>query len=290
MNATADRALGWAASLFLHTALFGALAWAGLHASAGTEQETVAAGPVSTRLEDPPPRPPPPPSSGARPARTDAPPVSPAPVAPPRAAATPSAPAAPGRGAEFAGVTAPVARRVAFVVDASGSMVGAFAAIAQELSRSVEALDSSQEFFVLAFQSGRAIALPPARPAAARPGMGGYAEEWLTAVVRPSGTSSPLEAIQTALSAEPDVLFLLGSGAAPGRSFGIGCEALLEEIELLNGPVGAGGTRRTRIHAIECLGQDPEECLRRIARANGGEYRFLSGEDLGLLRQREQAP
>lgn len=188
-------------------------------------------------------------------------------------------------GATFAGLRATNARTLVYVVDASGSMIGSFRTVLDELSRSLSSLVPAQSFAVIFFQRNAAIAVPPAnrlvpvsRPATRQ------AVEWVRSNVVPAGRSNPVEAMTRALALRPDCVFLLSSNITGAGQFEIDREELLAVLDRLN-PVDPGsGSRRTRIHCIQFLDEDPLDTMRIIAERHGGEggYKFLDREELGL--------
>jgi len=188
-------------------------------------------------------------------------------------------------GATFAGLRATNARTLVYVVDASGSMIGSFRTVLDELSRSLTSLVPAQSFAVIFFQRNAAIPVPPAnrlvpvsRPATRQ------AVEWARSNVVPAGRSNPVEAMTRALALKPDCVFLLSSNITGAGQFEIDRDELLAVLDRLN-PIDPGsGSRRTRIHCIQFLDEDPLDTMRVIAERHGGEggYKFLDREELGL--------
>ncbi|MSR17681.1 MAG: hypothetical protein EXS00_00675 [Phycisphaerales bacterium] len=190
----------------------------------------------------------------------------------------------------FATATSQTARDIAYVIDASGSMVGAFAAVCAELNRSIEALDSNQEFLVVAFQSGRAIVVPPGRLVSAVEGAGETATAWLRDHIICSGGSDPSAALAAAFAAKPEVIFFLGSGAGTSGALDLGAAELCAQLDLLNPRSGGTGRRRTAVHIVECLEMSSDGVLPATARAQGGTYTFLDRNRLGLQPVKGQLP
>ncbi|MEM7227786.1 MAG: hypothetical protein AAF432_03125, partial [Planctomycetota bacterium] len=98
-------------------------------------------------------------------------------------------------GATFVGLTASNARRVVYVIDASGSMIRSFPIVLDELTRSLRGLSEEQSFGVVFFQKNDAIVVPPT--ARLRTGGAGQADtvrEWIDANVIPVGRSNPMAA------------------------------------------------------------------------------------------------
>lgn len=186
----------------------------------------------------------------------------------------------------FAGLRATNARSVVFVVDASGSMIGAFRTVVDELARSLSALVPSQSYAVIFFQRNAALAVPPANrlvPVSRR--AIDETMQWIRSSVVPSGRSNPLEALQRALSLRPDCVFLLSCNITGTGQFEIDQRTLLDTLDRLNPIERSTGRRRSVIQSIQFLDEDPLETMRIIADRHGGggrAFKFLSRAELGL--------
>lgn len=196
------------------------------------------------------------------------------------------APLASGRqGATFAGLVAGNATKVAYVVDASGSMVGSFPEIVDEVERSISRLEPSQQFTVICFRRDGAVA--PKDNAALRPASNAErsaAISWLRRDVIPSGRSSPIEALSLALRSGADCIFLLSTTVTgPGR-YELDQRSMLALLERLNPADPSTGRRRATIQCIQFLEEDPGRTLEAVAARHFGEggYRFISRVDAGL--------
>ncbi len=187
--------------------------------------------------------------------------------------------------ATFAGLRATNARTIVYVVDASGSMIGSFRTVLDELSRSLAGLVPAQSFAIIFFQRNLAIAVPPAnRLVPVSRSAAQQALEWAQKNVIPSGRSNPVEAITRALALRPDCIFLLSSNITGAGQFEIDRNDLLATLDRLN-PVDSGsGRRRSQIQCIQFLDPDPLDTMRTIAERHGGEngYKFLDRDELGL--------
>lgn len=186
----------------------------------------------------------------------------------------------------FAGLRASNARSIVYVVDASGSMIGSFRTIVDELARSLSALVPAQSYAVIFFQRNAALAAPPAnrlRPVS-REGIG-ETLEWIRGTIVPAGRSNPLEALERALSLRPDCVFLLSCNITGTGQFELDQRTLLEALDRLNPIERSTGRRRATIQCIQFLDADPLDTMRRIAERHGGgdrAYKFLSRAELGL--------
>jgi hypothetical protein len=189
-----------------------------------------------------------------------------------------------GREVSFAGVRGGDVRRIAYVVDASGSMVGSLSLILDELERSLRGLSSDQQFVLLFFQRNEAVAAPPGDrfvPASAE--QIDRTLRWARQRIVPAGRSNPMKALESALRLRPDAIFLLSTSITGSGQFEIDQQELLRRLDRAN-PADGSGRRRSQIHCIQFLDPDPLDTLRRISGTHGGpgSYRFLSRAELGV--------
>lgn len=185
----------------------------------------------------------------------------------------------------FVGLSTTNARRIVYVIDASGSMIKALPIVLEELARSLDGLVPEQEFTVIFFTRNTATIVPPARrliPATAAEKQRVLA--WIAEHVIPAGRSNPLAAIQAALEHRPDVIFMLSENITGSGEFEIDQRDLLSLLDTLNPHDPRTGRRATRINCVQFLDPDPLQTLLRIAREHGGEdgYKFLDRSELGL--------
>lgn len=187
--------------------------------------------------------------------------------------------------ASFVGLTGSNARKIVYIVDASGSMIGTLPIIIEELARSIEALSADQEFAVVFFQRNDALTAPPGTRL-----MRATAEEklrvlqWARDTVIPAGRSNPVAAIEKGLSFKPDVIFLLSNNITGAGVFEIDQKDLLDLLDQLNPVDRTTGRRRTQIQCVQFLDPDPLDTLRKIAEIHGGPrgYKFLDRRELGI--------
>lgn len=175
--------------------------------------------------------------------------------------------------AEFFGTGASDAKRIVYIVDASGSSIALFPAIARELERSLLALNATQKATVIAARGRPARGDDPARGVTERaPGDGlvrattskaRAMARWFATGVTPSGRSDLLLAFREALELEPDAVFLVAippnaSTREPG---------FLDDLDRLN-PIDDRTGRRRTIIAVVCVGapayDDPLHDLSRL--------------------------
>jgi len=181
-------------------------------------------------------------------------------------------------GASFAGLVAGSATKVAYVVDASGSMVGRFPAIVDEVERSLMRLEPTQRFTVICFRKDGAVAFEgdPSLRAASRDARAA-AVRWLRERVVPAGRSSPLEALSMALGSGADCVFLLSTTRTGDGSHELDRDSMLALVDRLNPRDPASGRRRASIQCIQFLEPDPGATLEAIAAEHFGVggFRFI---------------
>lgn len=185
--------------------------------------------------------------------------------------------------ATFAGLRASNATRVVYVVDASGSMIGALPVVIEELARSLRSMTPQQEFAIIFFQRNEAVPVPPrGQLTPARPAEQARAIGWIRENVLPRGRSNPLTAMEAALRLRPDVVFLLSNTITGSGEFEINRDQLLNLLDELNPVDRLTGRRRTQIKCIQFLEEDPLQTLRLIAEAHGGPdgFRFIPRKEL----------
>lgn len=173
-----------------------------------------------------------------------------------------------GGSAEFFGAGGAVqgVRHVVYVVDRSGSMLDTFHLVKVELKRSISNLRRSQKFHVIFFNSGDPLENPPQRLVNA---IASIKEQFFSFLetVQPGGSTKPERAMKRALALEPDILYLLSDGI----SFDSDLPAKLNDWNR---------ERKTRIFTIAYLDQEGRGILETIAREHGGEFKFISENDL----------
>lgn len=172
-----------------------------------------------------------------------------------------------GGGPEFFGLggTARGARRIVYVVDRSGSMLGIFDIVRRELKRSVSKLRRSQRFHVILFNSRAPLENPPRRLVSAIQAHKKKLFAFLDNIM-PDGGTDPGPAMRLAFSAEPDLIYFLTDGQFDDK--------LLAQLDAWN------KNRRTRIFTIAFFGAGGADLLEQIAREHKGEFRFVSEDEL----------
>lgn len=191
---------------------------------------------------------------------------------------------------DFVGLRASNARRIVYVVDASGSLVGSFPQVLEELRRSLMKLDPRQSFGVIFIQRGDALTVPPGgalQPAT--PERLSEAMQWIESKVMPTGRSNPVAALEAAMALKPEIVFLLSADITGAGEFEMSEKALLDVVDRLNPRDASTGRRAVRIECVQFLDPDPVGTLERLAREHGGAdgYRYLGRAELGLEPPKE---
>jgi hypothetical protein len=182
------------------------------------------------------------------------------------------------------------ARRVVFLIDATGSLIDTLPFVIEELKRAIQRLSPQQEFTVIFFrgenvfdQSVIEVPVPaPGWKSATRQVKASVAD-WIdlgAGNVEPGGKATPVEAVERALNYEPDLVVLLSDDITGSGPTAIDQQQLLEKIEELS----AG---RVRINTIQFLYRDPlaeapgkEGTMKLIAERTGGRHKFVDQEEL----------
>lgn len=179
-----------------------------------------------------------------------------------------------------------VADKIVYVVDFSGSIIVAVDDLKRELKRSIGQLNPSQSFNVIIFYSSGGGVDERVQTESFRSKLEPATEDnrraFFTWIDRkaPRGVTEPLEAMRRALALDPEAVFLFSDGffddsivgeitRANRRTRAMVCclvfdEQLLEDTSGL-APRETDGSRR----------------LQRIAEANDGKFKIVTGKDLG---------
>ena len=176
------------------------------------------------------------------------------------------------KGVGYFGIRDETATKVVYVIDASGSMTSynAMQVAKGALLSSLQALDERQQFLLIFYDDKpRAIHLHNEPKATLVPAtdLNKTLARHQIAGIQPGSGTDHLPALKLALQMNPDTIFFLTDALDPPL-----WPQDLEQIKNLNGG-------RVHIHSIE-FGQGPEldgdhgNFLRKLARQNGGTYRY----------------
>jgi hypothetical protein len=184
------------------------------------------------------------------------------------------------------GLDAVSAKRIVYVVDASGSMLLHLSTVLEELERSLRTLHPKQEFGIIFFQQEKSIVVPPRKSLVAANAKNiTSAMEWVntSGKVVPSGGSNPITAMKTAMKLKPDVIYLLSENITGAGRYEVPVSDLLKSLDELNPIDERNGLRRVQINCIAYLTQDPQHTMQRIAEIHGGDdgYTFIERGRVG---------
>ncbi|MBN1514384.1 MAG: VWA domain-containing protein [Phycisphaerae bacterium] len=161
------------------------------------------------------------------------------------------------------------ARRIVYVVDCSGSMLELMESVKAELKRSLKGLRRSQRFHVIFYNDGPPIENPPKKLIIATAVNKEAAFGFIDRNVQAGGGTDPIPAVRRAFSVKPDLVYFLSDGEIPMGD---------DLVRLINEDLNAD--QAARVFTIAFVNPAGAELLEKIARANRGEFRYVSEHDL----------
>jgi len=180
------------------------------------------------------------------------------------------------------------AKRISFIIDASGSLIDTLPFVMSELKTSINGLSEQQAFTVVFFgDGGKVIEVPPPGLKPVTSETRANAFKWMELEegnVVPGGTAGhgPLDALKRVLNYKPDLVFLLSDNITGQGRYEITQSTLRTEIKNAN-------KNKTKINTIQFLYPDPltrikgmRPTLEVISQDSGGLYKFVSGRELGI--------
>ena len=176
------------------------------------------------------------------------------------------------------------AKRIAYLIDASGSLLDSLPFVVEELKRSINELSDRQTFTVIFFQGEGALEVPPKGMKRADVDMKRQVIEWIdtgSGHIVPTGRSNPVSALKLALSYNPQLVFLLSDNITGQGQYELHQQRLLSEIRKSN-------TTNAKINTIQFLYPDPlvevglKPTLQMVSESTGGIYKFVDGRELGI--------
>ncbi len=206
-----------------------------------------------------------------------------APPAPLNAAAN-----TPQLSASFVGSRGGNARKIVFLIDASGSLVDTLPFVLNELKNSIRKLSEQQSFTVIFFGNfeGKEFReVPPGGLQRANAANKQKVMQWIDLDNRNIyvfGSGDPTPALQQALAYKPDLVFLLSDDITGTKQYAVDRRRLIDSIKTVREKMGAN----TKINTIQFLYKDPAEqwgergTLELIALETGGRYTFVSEQEL----------
>jgi len=171
------------------------------------------------------------------------------------------------------------ARKIAYLVDASGSLIDTLPFVIRELKRSINELSEKQQFTIFFFQAGEAIEVPPRRWKRATAEMKSEVADWISLEagnIVPRGATTPIPAVKAVMRYNPELLFILSDNITGQGRYEVDQRKLLELLDKHN------PDRQMKVNCIQFLYPDPLNTLKTIAEEHGGNYTFVKESDLGL--------
>jgi hypothetical protein len=163
------------------------------------------------------------------------------------------------------------AKKIAFVCDASGSMLSKFSTLRRELSKSIRVLSPVHSFSLIFFQKQTCIYLDQ-NLMMATPDAKLRADKFLETVT-PREETNPIPALELAFKEKPDLIYLLTDGDFPDNA------AVLNRIHQLDKDA------KVKINTIAFVADTDNDTefmalLKQIAQETGGVYRYVRESDL----------
>ncbi len=176
-------------------------------------------------------------------------------------------------GPEFFGLgsSARGVRKVVYVVDRSASMIDTSIYVREELKRSVSALRRSQKFHIIFFNSGIPLEFSPNKLVNAITARKQQAYKFIDSVEF-VGATRPESAMRRAFAMKPDLIYLLSDGLLSDS-----LEATPRFMRMLD---EWNPDRTVRMFTIAYLDRAGSDLLKAVAREHGGEFKFVSENDL----------
>ena len=173
------------------------------------------------------------------------------------------------------------ANRIVYLLDASGSMIGAYPTAVQEVINSITRLSEEQQFAVVAFQGGEAFLAQDLQMRRAGPTIGQQGIEtlksWLLDEITPGRDSDVRKALRVAIALRPDTIVIVSAGLMGAADQPTDRDSLLADLDALNPKDAQNGRRKAQIACIHLMEAEPLGALEAIAREHGGPsaYRFV---------------
>ena len=164
------------------------------------------------------------------------------------------------------------AKKIAFVCDASGSMLNKFSTLRSELSKTVHGLKPIQSFSIVFFQEQNCSALDQSL-VMATPENKLKAENFLTDKVTPHGETNPIPGLDLAFKQHPELIYILTDGDFPDN------DAVLKRVRELN------KDHKVKVNTIAFVGEGDndtafQEVLKTIAKENNGVYKYVRENEI----------
>ena len=183
--------------------------------------------------------------------------------------------------------------QIAFVIDASGSLIDTFPFVVEELKRFIRNLERKQSFTIIFYGDDKITEVPPGGLRKADSQHKQKVIDWIDMSnynVTPKGSGDPVKALQRALSYKPQLIYLLSDNITGRGRYSINQQDLLNEIKRSN-------RSGTKISTIQFLYEDPlalapdatgkvagpqGRTLYKISEMTGGAHSFVGARDLAI--------
>jgi len=169
-------------------------------------------------------------------------------------------------------------KRLAFLVDASGSAIDTLPQVIDWLEQRVTALEPGQSFTILFFRAEATVEVPPLGMKRATYANKQRVTHWITTErqrLTPRGKSGMGEALRKVRAYKPDTLFLLCDGMVSVGSSGDAGEPVAQRVQsLLGEPV-------PRLHTVQFFYRGGAASLRSLSESFGGRYTFVAPQQTG---------
>ncbi len=157
------------------------------------------------------------------------------------------------------------ARKICYVVDRSGSMVDELDYVKEEVMRSINRLHRVQQFHIIFFSGGPPIESPTRRFVHAIKEYKKQAFEFLS-TIEAGGSTDPSRAMIRSIRLGAALIYFLTDGEFD--------RSLIPKLDRWN------RSRRVKIFTIAYFDRSGADLLEEIARDHGGEFRFVTEDDL----------
>jgi len=164
------------------------------------------------------------------------------------------------------------ARKIVYLVDASGSMIDARERLKAALASSIDKLVPIQEFNIVIFSDGDMVLHQKGSLVRATTGNKRNAFTWIEEKYVVSGSTEPLGAIRAAFALEPELIYVLTDGFDQIASFD----------DVKNEFVKQNRGKKVRVNTLLIRSRsDPEleRVMQEIADSNGGVYKAIERND-----------
>ncbi len=164
------------------------------------------------------------------------------------------------------------ARKVAFLVDASGSLVDSFPIVLRELSQEITRLPDDRAFTVIFFGAEGVLEVPPVGMRWADRANKQRVRDWIdpsAGHINAWGRGDLFEAVRHALTYQPNEIVLLSDNLTSRLASEDTIKQTVDQLaELIDGKV-------EQIHVVQFFNRDPHQLLKSIAERFDGTYNLI---------------